>query len=128
MFEPGDIVQFYAPQTGYPKYHLCIAKASKEGAAKFLFINSKDGFAGDFTCADKEIPCIPKSKTGKSVVSCSAFVRANEKQLELYKAKKLGRLSNLVARKLEKFIQETKTSPLTKKERGEVLTALATVK
>ena len=64
-FIPGDIVHFYSGQAGKKKYHLCVLEVSEEGAAAFMYINSKDGYAADFVVTNKDIPCIPPSKTGK---------------------------------------------------------------
>lgn len=125
-FSRGDIVKFYSVVAGYPKYHLCVLACLDDQAGIFLFINSDGGFAGDFVIDDDELPCLPESPTGKSVISCSQPVRATSRQLALYNAEKLGELLPVVARKLEKFVQGVQT--LTRLEKRIVLEALAEIK
>ena len=105
IFDVGDILHFYSSQAGHPKYHLCVLKIINGNAAVFLYLNSNEGFAADFIVSDTEIPCLPPSKTGKSIISCSQLVRANERQLKLYKAKKIGRLDKKIAMNLLKFVK-----------------------
>jgi len=125
-FSRGDIVKFYSVIAGYPKYHLCVLACLDDQAGIFLFINSDEGFAGDFVLDDDELRCLPESPTGKSVISCSQPVRANGRQLALYNAEKLGELPPGVARRLERFVQNVQT--LTRIEKRIVLEALAELK
>lgn len=39
-----------------------------------------------------DVPCLPESKTGESVICFNTIIRHNDKQLSLYKAKILGQL------------------------------------
>ncbi|MCK4946623.1 MAG: hypothetical protein KAS59_10230 [Alphaproteobacteria bacterium] len=107
LFDIGDILYFYSPHAGYPKYHLCVLKIINDDAAKFLYLNSNNGFAADFIVSDTEIPCLPPSKTGKSIISCSQLILANKRQLKLYKVKKIGRLDKKIAARLLKFVKTT---------------------
>lgn len=104
MFSVGDIVQIYGPTAGHKKYHLCVCEIDGNGVCKFLFINSHDGYEGDFTLSDHEIPCLPKSPTGKSVISCSLMVKYNAAQMTLYNATKRGTIEKSVAARLRDHI------------------------
>ncbi len=105
MFDPGDIVEIYSSTAGKPKYHLCIIDESSDGTAKFFFVNSNKGYDGDFTLKNSDVPCIPTNATGETVISCSVIVRQNEKQLKLYKAKKICRLDKRHIRSLITFLK-----------------------
>lgn len=72
-----------------------------------------------------EIPCLPPSETGESVISCSHFVRANFRQLQLFGAEKKGVLPADTARKLSEFVGYAR--PLLASERKFVQEALATI-
>jgi hypothetical protein len=111
MFSVGDIVRIYDPTTGYPKYHLCIFEVDEHGVCQFLYINSGQGYEGDFVVADTDIDCLPRSPTGDSVFSCNYLVRYNERQMKLYKAQKLSVLSSVLAVKLHNHIAKLKTLP-----------------
>ena len=84
-----------------------------------MFINSKAGFKGDFVLSDSDIPCLPRSPTGQSVISCSQIVRANARQLEIFSCTKIGDFPTGLVRKLEKFVTTVPT--LTSDERKLVL-------
>jgi len=97
MFNVGDIVVMYAPTAGKKKYHLCVCEVNEHGVEFFLFINSGSGYAADFVVNDGSIDCLPESPTGNTVVSCSVVIRANQKQLAVYRAKKIGTLSKKIS-------------------------------
>jgi hypothetical protein len=105
MFATGDIVKIYSPQASYPKYYLCISTLDKTEAAKFLFINSEEGYEEDFVLANDDIPCLPENETGLSVISCSMLPRFNAKQLKLFKAEKLGVLETPLIEALLQFLR-----------------------
>ena len=123
----GDIVRFDSAQAGHTKYHICVLACDEEGkSACFLFLNSRAGWKGEFVLNNDDIPCIPPSKTGLSVVSFSTLVRQNAKQLKLYRAEKIGRLSSAIARKLEDFAKTVPT--LNAAERKIVLKGLSQIR
>ena len=124
-FKPGDIVRFQSPTAGKLKYHLCIMTGTEQKASAFLFINSRPGYNGDFVLNDGAIPNLPKSPTGKSVISCSQLVRLRQDQLTLYRADKIGKITISVARKLHIFIEDVPT--LTENERLIVLDGLSKI-
>lgn len=90
MFDPGDIIEMFAPQVGYPKYHLCVCALNQNKVQRFFYINSGSGYEGDFVYQDSDFQCLPPSPTGQSVVSCSYLLIYSEKEMGLYKARKLG--------------------------------------
>lgn len=120
---PGDIVTIYAPQTGYPKYHLCISAPSSDVAAQFFFINSEDkGYEGVFVVPNKEVPCLPPCESGVTVFSFTQIPRFNKRQLNLYRAEVRGRISVNLAKKL---LTEVRNTPvLTGKDRKTAIAAL----
>jgi hypothetical protein len=122
MFDVGDIVQIYAPTAGKKKYHLCVCCANEDGIEKFLFINSGDGYEADFVVRDQDIDCLPQSPTGKSVISCSLVVRYTQRQLQLYKALRLGELDAAILTELNDFIAQSPA--LSKETREEVVTSI----
>lgn len=125
MFAIGDIVECQSEIAGKPKYHLCVLEIQENGVGVFLLLNSKSGFKGDFVLDDAEVPCLPPSPTGQTVVSFSMTVRLTAHKLELYKARKMGTLLPAVARKLEPFAQAVNT--LSRDEKKIVLQALAKI-
>lgn len=120
---PGDIVKIYAPQAGYPKYHLCLCTLSADGAAQFIFMNSKvSGYEGDFAVPNEEVPCLAPSDTGFTVFSLSQIPRYNAHQMELYEAEVLGRISAALAGRLLEEVR--KTPVLTARDRRTAEAAL----
>jgi len=125
----GDIIRCDTAIADHAKYHICILECGEDGrAACFLFLNSKTKteYKGDLIFDNDDFPCIPFSKTGQSIVSLSAIVRYNAKQLKLFRAKIIGRLSPIIARKIEAFARTVPT--LTSQERKIVLAGLAKIK
>lgn len=92
-FGPGDVVSIYAPTTGYPKYHLCICTVIENGVAQFLYLNSGSSgrtYESDYVLATEQVPCVPTSATGMTIVSCNALPKYTARHLQLYNAKRLG--------------------------------------
>lgn len=124
MFAVGDVIEMFSPQAGKTKYHLCVCEIEEGGVAKFFFLNSGSGYEGDFIVRDTEIPCLPPSPTGESVISCSILLRFNEKQLKLWNARKLGELDGGIVARLISFLavnralsREDKTTAIANLER-----------
>ena len=124
MFAVGDIVEMFAPSASKTKYHLCVCCSDENGVDKFLFINSGVGYEGDFVLVDGQIHGLPTSKSGKSVISCSFVDRCNQRQLLLFKAKKISELDKVIAKSLAEFITNTKS--LTKKDKLPLVNGIAT--
>jgi hypothetical protein len=122
----GDIVGILAPTTGYRKYHICILVGKDGAASQFLFLNSDPSFDGTYAVDCARVPCLPPSKTGKTVVSFAMLPRYNDRQLALYKAEKLGVLDAKLAGELYDFAKTVPT--LTGRDRRIVLEALALVR
>lgn len=100
MFAPGEVIEMYAPQVGYRKYLLCACGSNPHAVLRFFYINSGSGYEGDLVYDDHELPYLPKSPTGQSVISMSYLLIYSEKELKLYKAKKLGELNKKIIRDL----------------------------
>jgi hypothetical protein len=125
MFDVGDIVEMFAPTASKTKYHLCVCGMDENRVASFFFINSGTGYAADFVLQDGQISGLPKSPTGLSVISCSIVIRQNERQMKLYKARKIGRLSKKLSSKLSQFVNETPALP--KKQREHISKLIASI-
>jgi len=124
MFSVGDVVEIFAPQAGHKKYHVCIC-VNTGAAHQFLYLNSDPNFDGTIAFDCEKIPCIPASKTGKTVFTFAILPRYNDRQLKLYKAKKLGVLDAAVAKDVLAFVATVKT--LTAVDRALVSAALAAI-
>jgi hypothetical protein len=124
MFSVGDVVEIFAPQAGHKKYHICIC-VNAGAAHQFLYLNSDPGFAGTLAFDCEKIPCIPASKTGKTVFTFALLPRYNDRQLKLYKAKKLGMLDPEVAKEVLVFVATVKT--LNEAERAMVSAGLRAI-
>jgi hypothetical protein len=127
VLQIGDIIKILAPLKGDIKFQLCLRPNTPTQAAKFLFLNSRPRFVSDLVNKDTEIPCLPPSKTGLSVISCSDIVLANTQQLQTFGATKMGQLPSLIARRLEQHILAGLT-PFTDDEEKFVLAALALIR
>jgi hypothetical protein len=123
-FDLGDIVEIFAPSVGYKKYHLCLGRNEAE-APCFIFLNSEGGYKSNIEFDCKRFPMIEPSDTGKTVASLSFIIRYNEKQLQLYKANKLGVIIKDVAKEIYEFSKTIKT--LTKPEKAFMIERLKTL-
>ena len=123
MFEVGDIVEIFSPIASKKKYHLCVCGLSEVGIRQFFFLNSGDGYEAEFILEDGAIEGLPISPTGKTVISCSLIVKYNQRQLSLYKARKLSTLDKTIAADLRDFV--AKSPALTRKETTRVTEALS---
>jgi hypothetical protein len=124
MFAVGDIVEIFAPQAGHKKYHLCICVGT--GAAlQFLYLNSDPTFDGTFVVDCSKVSCLPASSTGKTAFSFAILPRYNEKQLKLFKAKRLGEIEKGLAGELLEFAKTVKT--LNSADRKIVITGLTEI-
>lgn len=94
MYQAKDVVRFNSFIAGKEKFHICI-KLSEDGERNFfLFVNSEGGFEGDLVLDDGEIPGLPKSRTGQSVVSFSQVIRMDDRQLNLAGAERVGEIDD----------------------------------
>lgn len=122
MYEAGDVVRFHSPVAGKEKFHLCLGRTEHETIFAFLFLNSGTGYKGDCALDDGQIPGLPKSPTGKSVVSFSMLVRVKEEKLALFGAKKTGEIDAHLAGELAAFAKSV--GSLNRQERAFVVSAL----
>lgn len=108
MFKPGDVVRCYSPTAGKTKFHICLIVSTEGDKFSFLFVNSKTGFKGDCILDDGDIPGLPRSEAGISVVSFSMVPRFTDESLKLFDASKVGAIDARVAGELLGFARETK--------------------
>lgn len=125
MFEAGDVVWFNSPTAGKGKFHLCLGNDANGPLFAFLHINTNSGFRGDLILQDGQIPGLPQSKSGQSVVSFSTIVRMGEERLALFGAVKRGQIDGQLAGDLRAFASGTPV--LNKEEKLLVVTALSTL-
>lgn len=122
MYEAGDVIRFHSTIAGKEKFHLCLGRTEHETIFAFLFLNSGSGFKGDCVLEDGQIPGLPKSPTGKSVVSFSLLVRVREVKLPVLGATKTGAIDAHLAGELASFAKAVRS--LTRQEQAFVVSAL----
>lgn len=122
MFDAGDVVWFNSPTAGKGKFHLCLGRDSNGPLFVFLHINSDAGFRGDLILQDGQIPGLPPSRSGQSVVSFSTIVRMGQERLAKFGARKVGQIDGQLAGDLVAFAKTT--AVMTKSEKHLVVTAL----
>lgn len=126
LLSQGDIVAYDNPQAGKLKYHLCLSPCEGEIAACFLFINSGNRIYRDERVFDDGVfEGLPKSPTGKTVVSMTTIVRANQSQLNLFRARVICVCPQDVAKTLRTFSDTVRS--LTKSDLLLVKRALAAI-
>lgn len=107
MFDVGDVVRFFSPTAGKEKFHLCLGESEIGALFAFLHLNSSSGFRGDCILADGEVPGLPKSPTGSTVVSFSMIVRIGTERLTKFSAVKTGKIDPHLAGELAAFALTT---------------------
>lgn len=122
MYEAGDIIRLYSTIAGKEKFHLCLGRTENETIFAFLFLNSGSGYKGDCVLDDGQIPGLPKSPTGKSVVSFSQIIRVKEEKLGVLGATKIGAIDAHLAGELAAFAKGVRS--LTRQEQAFVVSAL----
>lgn len=116
MPESGDIVEFYSRIAGKRKFHLCLCIGEIDGIYKFLMINSKSGFKSDVVFNDGEIPGLPSSATGESVISLSQIARVKVDKLNIWQPKVIGKIPNQIIVNLQEAIVDMPTLTKTDKD------------
>ncbi|TYB83925.1 hypothetical protein [Oceaniovalibus sp. ACAM 378] len=122
MFKTGDVVRFFSPTAGKEKFHLCLGHGDSGPLFAFLYLNSGSGYRGDCVLEDGQIPGLPKSPTGESVVSFSLIIRMGEDRLKKFGAEKTGEVDAHLAGELAAFAEST--AVLTRAEKAFVVGAL----
>lgn len=125
MYEAGDVVRFRSTIASKEKFHLCLGRTENQTIFVFLFLNSGSGFKSDCVLDDGQIPGLPKSPTGKSVVSFSLLVRVKEDKLPNFGATKTGAIDPNLAGELAAFAKEVRS--LTQQEKAFVISALESI-
>lgn len=122
MFSVGDVVRFHSPTAGKEKFHLCLGRTDQGHLFVFLHLNSKSGFRGDYVLEDGQIPGLPKSPTGQTIVSFSAIVRMGGDRLLKFGAVKTGEIDGRLAGELAAYAKTVRV--LTGVERALVAQSL----
>jgi hypothetical protein len=122
MYDVGDVVRLYSTIAGKEKFHLCLGRTDNGTIFAFLFLNSGTGFKDDCVLDDGQIPGLPKSPTGKTIVSFSMLVRISEEKLPVLGATKTGVIDAHLAGELAPFARRVRS--LTQKEQTFVVSAL----
>jgi hypothetical protein len=122
MYEAGDVVRFHSTIAGKEKFHLCLGRTEQETIFGFLFLNSGHGYKSDCILDDGQIPGLPKSPTGKSVVSFSLLVKVKEDKLAVLGATKTGAIDAHLAGELAAFAKRARS--LTRHEQAFVVSVL----
>lgn len=108
MYRPGEVVRFNNLSLGKLKYHLCISVGGH-----FLFINSPKpkSYLGDFVVSCQELPFLPATESGKSVISCNLVMRKDDQELRHLKATKMGKVAHGLLVELLKFVEASPVIP-----------------
>lgn len=119
MFEPGDVVRFTSVEAGKTKYHICV---HLDGW--FLFLNSpkQRAYRGDLVVPCSEIPFIPPTPSGDSIISCSLVMHKTATELRTAKAVRVGSISVALLRKILIFVENSPA--LSEEEKEKVLEGL----
>lgn len=114
MFCTGDIVAFESNDANKRKYHLCI---SIDGY--YIFLNSPKpaSYPGDFIVSCTDLPGVPPTPSGKSIISCTLVMKKSDAELVKCKAKKLGSVKPSLLADLAIFVR---TSPVLTEEEREI--------
>ena len=125
MLAPGDIVRIYAAQAGRKKYHLFVSAGVQGQAHRLLFLNSETKYRDTLAVKCERISFLPQSRTGLTGISCSQIARYTDKNLQDYRAEKLGVMPVDVLIELRAFMDQV--TSLTAIERRETAAALDTM-
>lgn len=119
MFSPGDVVEFYSVVAGKNKYHVSL---SLEGC--FFLLNSPKirVYPGDFIFPCSEVPFLPPTSNGDSIVSCSIVIRMTDAQLLAARARRIGSISTAVLTDLMTFVENS--TVLSQEDKDAVLDGL----
>lgn len=121
-FVAGEVVEVFSASAGHKKYHISLGQ-NEYAVTLCIFLNSDDRFEGNVAFPDSDFPMLPKSKTGKTVVSLANLPRYDDRQLAMFKAVKLGDLPKPVAAVILDAVKRSVT--LTRPERDFAVAALS---
>lgn len=119
MFQPGDVIWFRSSEANKPKYHLCVSLGGH-----YLFLNSPKtrSYPGDFIVPCTEIPVVPATPSGNSIISCSLVLHETDADLRRLRAQKRGSISHDLLKRLITFVEQTPV--LSDEDRDKVLDGL----
>jgi hypothetical protein len=100
--KPGEVYRLRSGIANKPKFHLCVSVGGC-----FLFLNSPKpkSFVGDLEVDCAELPFLPATPSGKSVVSCSLPVLIREGELRT-KAELLGEAPRSLLLRIFEFVED----------------------
>lgn len=106
MARPGEVWGFWSEEASKRKWHVCV---SLEGC--FLFLNSPKlrPFPGEFTIDNADVPFLPPTENGQSIISCSIVIRMTDDELKAAGGQCYGDVDNALLRRLLPFLQTTPT-------------------
>lgn len=112
-------MRFVSSEAGKVKYHLCVHLNGR-----FIFLNSpkSKAFRGDLVVPCSEIPCVPATPSGYSVISCNLVMHKTNAQLKAAKAVCLGSVSVSLLRKVLQFVEDSPV--LSDEEKDQILDGL----
>lgn len=118
MFSIADVIEFHSSEAGKSKFHLCISSKNN-----FLFLNSpkRTTYPGDFVVPCAEIPFLPPTESGESIISCSFVMTKTEAELACLGAKRRGSISMDLMVRLARFVMSSPV--LTEDEKDEFIEA-----
>lgn len=102
------MIKVLCGQAGYAKYHLFVG-ANEHGTLLFLYLNSENDFAGDLVLDCREVPILPPSRTGETVISFNFMPRFPPDKLVALGATYVGSLQHSVAEKIRAHAPQVKT-------------------
>ncbi|TQL14930.1 hypothetical protein FBY58_1860 [Zymomonas mobilis] len=104
MAQPGEVCSFWSDHGGKQKFHLCI---SMQGC--FLYLNSPKtkSYPGDFVISNRDVPFLPPTADGNSIISCNVLLRKSDDDLLSEGADCLGTVPLKVMRQLVTFLEGT---------------------
>jgi hypothetical protein len=100
--KPGEVYRLRSGIANKPKFHLCVSMGGC-----FLFLNSPKtkSFVGDLEVDGADLPFLPATPSGKSIVSCSLPVLIGARELNA-RAELLGEAPQTLLLKIFEFVEE----------------------
>jgi hypothetical protein len=113
MFGTGDVIAFWSDEAGKRKYHLCI---SLDGHYVFLNSPKVTAYPGDYLVPCSDIPGVPATPSGMSVISCTLVMKKSDDDLKACQAKRLGVVKKTLLSDLAKFVMASQVLTEDEKE------------
>lgn len=116
--KPGEVYRLKSGIANKPKFHLCISIGGG-----FLFLNSpkEKSWPGDLEIEGGDLPFLPATATGKSIVACNLVVLIGDGELRR-KGEFMGAAPKSVLLKIIEFVEDA--TFLAEEDRELILTGL----